>query len=347
LPLIENPVLSGEEARTILETLAKTGTAEEQALARETLATLKSCFVAGTPLLTPNGSKPVEEFVEGDLILSRSEFDPEGLVEAKVVEAVFVRTGRIFRIRAGGKEIRTTAEHPFWVAGRGWMEAGLLQPGDELVGHAGRSATVEEAQDTGKHERVYNLRVGDYHTYFVGCQEWGFSIWAHNADYEVFLDAGSNTWRVRNVATHAVIDSPLGAPIEFSSRAQATRWLARNKPNIAVPLSEATLLRPDELATGLRAETQLGYPLYESQHVGADFVDSIGRSYDALIRPGASAHWATEWPQIQRQLLQHLDKVNFTIIDVTGLDAAQIADVTAHVNGLSAAQRAKIIRIGF
>ena len=27
---------------------------------------------------------------------------------------------------------------------------------------------------------VYNLRVADWHTYFVGCGEWGFSVWAHN-----------------------------------------------------------------------------------------------------------------------------------------------------------------------
>src|SRR5262249_37572320 len=31
----------------------------------------QSCFTAGTPLLTPDGSKPIEQFREGDLILSR------------------------------------------------------------------------------------------------------------------------------------------------------------------------------------------------------------------------------------------------------------------------------------
>ena len=30
---------------------------------------------------------------------------------------------------------------------------------------------------------VYNLRIEEYHTYFVGSAEWGFSVWAHNADY--------------------------------------------------------------------------------------------------------------------------------------------------------------------
>ena len=27
---------------------------------------------------------------------------------------------------------------------------------------------------------MYNLRVAEYHTYFVGSQSWGFSVWAHN-----------------------------------------------------------------------------------------------------------------------------------------------------------------------
>src|SRR5205807_614531 len=37
---------------------------------------LRACFAAGTPLLTPEGSKPIEEFRVGDLVLSRSEYHP-------------------------------------------------------------------------------------------------------------------------------------------------------------------------------------------------------------------------------------------------------------------------------
>src|SRR5262249_34916945 len=33
----------------------------------------RSCFSAGTPLLTPSGSKLIENFVAGDLVLSRDE----------------------------------------------------------------------------------------------------------------------------------------------------------------------------------------------------------------------------------------------------------------------------------
>jgi len=31
--------------------------------------------------------------------------------------------------------------------------------------------------------------VADWHTYFVGCDEWGFSVWAHNTCFEVVKTA--------------------------------------------------------------------------------------------------------------------------------------------------------------
>jgi hypothetical protein len=39
---------------------------------------------------------------------------------------------------------------------------------------------VEDLLDTGQWDTVYNLRVSYHHTYFVGGEDWGFSVWAHN-----------------------------------------------------------------------------------------------------------------------------------------------------------------------
>lgn len=50
-----------------------------------------------------------------------------------------------------------------------------------LSSHDGRWIAVEDLFDTGEYETVYNLRVSDYHTYFVGSLEWGFTVWSHNA----------------------------------------------------------------------------------------------------------------------------------------------------------------------
>jgi hypothetical protein len=39
---------------------------------------------------------------------------------------------------------------------------------------------VESVTQTEEECEVYNLFLGEDHTYFVGCDEWGFSVWAHN-----------------------------------------------------------------------------------------------------------------------------------------------------------------------
>ena len=49
-----------------------------------------------------------------------------------------------------------------------------------LSTHDGRWLPVEDVLDTGEYETVYNMRVADHHTYFVGMEAWGFGVWAHN-----------------------------------------------------------------------------------------------------------------------------------------------------------------------
>jgi len=78
--------------------------------------------------------------------------------------------------------IRTTPEHPFFVHNKGWTAAGALVAGDWISTATGW-VPVEEVYDTGEYETVYNLRVADHHTYFVGEEAWGFAVWAHNVYY--------------------------------------------------------------------------------------------------------------------------------------------------------------------
>jgi hypothetical protein len=84
-------------------------------------------------------------------------------------------------VAVGGRVLGTTAEHPFWVRGRGWVAASQLRAGDELRSPDGQWVAVEGVRDTGREEVVYNGRVAEYHTYFVGVEGWSFSAWAHNS----------------------------------------------------------------------------------------------------------------------------------------------------------------------
>ena len=139
------------------------------------------CFAAGTKLLTRTGWRNVEDIQAGEEVLSRDEHDPAGKPDWKLVEAKFQRTGCILHLHVGGEVIRTTPEHPFYVEGKGWTAAGALQPGDRIATLSGEWVGVEEVFDTRLYEPVYNLRVAEFHTYFVGGEQWGFAPWAHNA----------------------------------------------------------------------------------------------------------------------------------------------------------------------
>jgi len=151
----------------------------------------RACFAGGTPIRLADGCdrtwKPIEEILVGDRVLSRHEDDPDGPAVAQVVEEIFVRVAPILQLTIAGRIIATTAEHPFYVRDRGWTPAGELQAGDQLASLDGSWLAVDSLTDSGLLTTVYNFRVSDYHTYFVGTDDWAFAVWAHHASYETRL----------------------------------------------------------------------------------------------------------------------------------------------------------------
>jgi RHS repeat-associated protein len=146
------------------------------------LKTALKCFAAGTPVQTPQGARPIERIQDGDWVLASPEDDPSGEVRPRLVEAAFVRYAPLLRLGVGGRVIRVTAEHPIYARGLGWVNAGELRVGDEVRSHEGVWRSVEFVEDRGEEGEVYNLRIAEDHTYFVGGDDWGFSVWVHNAN---------------------------------------------------------------------------------------------------------------------------------------------------------------------
>ena len=125
------------------------------------------------------GLMPIETVTAGDLVQS---FDPQTQqVSLKEVEETFVReTMEFVHVTVGDEKISTTPEHPFYVAQKGFVKAVKLRAGDILCTVNGEYVIVEQVQ----HEilespvKVYNFRVADNHTYFVG----NVSVGVHNND---------------------------------------------------------------------------------------------------------------------------------------------------------------------
>ena len=86
------------------------------------------------------------------------------------------------------KEIVTTETHPFYVNDRGFVKAGELIVGDELLDVNGNVLLVEnfDVELTDKPVKVYNFQVEDFHTYHVG----EIGVWVHNASCKVNKKVG-------------------------------------------------------------------------------------------------------------------------------------------------------------
>jgi len=125
-----------------------------------------SCLAAGTPIWTAAGSRYVDQIKPGDLVLSQNP-DTGELSYKPVLATTFNKGAKIFKMRVGQDEIRSTGGHTFWVDRRGWVRVRQLETAARLHAVAGATA-VEEVEATGVMAPVFNLIVADFHTYFVG-----------------------------------------------------------------------------------------------------------------------------------------------------------------------------------
>ena len=80
-----------------------------------------------------------------------------------------------------GEKIVTTVDHPFYVKNQGFIKAGELIVGDELLDVNGNVLLVEnfDVELTDEPTTVYNFQVEDFHTYHV-C---ALGVLVHNAEY--------------------------------------------------------------------------------------------------------------------------------------------------------------------
>ena len=172
---------------------------------------LEFCFVAGTPVLTLNGLRPIEQVKSGDWVWSRDEVTGEwgwrpvvktavthpdslvhihyeasgGAVDAKASKGLgLVR--QAVPTSSSEAEIVCTPGHLVHarrsVSGilAAFVAAGSLAAGDLLTLADGRDAAVAEVRvehaASGSRFTTYNFTVAGHHTYFAGA----LPVWVHN-----------------------------------------------------------------------------------------------------------------------------------------------------------------------
>lgn len=188
------------------------------------------CFAAGTPVLTPDGVRAIEEIQVGDLVLSRDQFNIEGEVRARPVEKTKRGNAEIIELVIGGQVIRTTAPHPFFVRARGWTAAEDLIPGDLLATNGEDWVALQSRRATGEIVPVFNFNVAHDHTYFVGG---GPGIWVHN-DYGDYITL--------NRPFHFFITDNTTSTILFMGRLRDPSQLTNEVTPTVVPEPDAAVL---------------------------------------------------------------------------------------------------------
>jgi hypothetical protein len=139
---------------------------------------LFNSFTPDTPVLLASSKRVrIDQVKVGDKVLAQ---DPKtGRQATEPVERIIIGQGlkHLVTIGVPGERLVATDAHPFYVRqAHDFVTAGQLQAGEQLELSTGTWVTIASVQH--KHEmlRVYNLSVGELHTFFAG----DTSVLVHN-----------------------------------------------------------------------------------------------------------------------------------------------------------------------
>jgi hypothetical protein len=138
-------------------------------------------FTAGTSVLTDKGSRPIEDIKVGERVLSRDE--QTGAQDWHFVMGTTVNKEPVYKLNlhsqkesAPQDELGVSAEHPFWVKGKGWTAAEELKSDSEVLNAHGEWLQVGSFESQTDEQITYNLSVEGGHSFFVGENQ----AWVHN-----------------------------------------------------------------------------------------------------------------------------------------------------------------------
>lgn len=130
--------------------------------------TTTACFYENTQILTPHGSKNIQDIKVGDSVMC---FDSEFTLHESVVTTTFIHgkeSGEdIYTYSlANGVELNVTLNHPVLIKTGEYVEIGKLTVGDFLIDSAGGLVAINSIEFL-KRDIVYNIETKQYHNYIA------------------------------------------------------------------------------------------------------------------------------------------------------------------------------------
>ena len=125
----------------------------------------KHCFVAGTPVDTPSGQRPIETLAAGDEVLLKQ--DNGAVVVARVAKPVTGKRSDLVAVTTDAGEFVCSPNH-LWKTAGGFVMAQDLRHCDVIVGRD-KNHEVRNVEPVEGEHAVYNIEVDHpEHTYMVG-----------------------------------------------------------------------------------------------------------------------------------------------------------------------------------
>jgi len=135
---------------------------------QNTYCEIMSCFAPGTLVWTQTGSRPIEQIVPGEMVLSQNPSTGE-LAYRTVLDRTVRPPTAMVSVGTEGEPIVTTLGHRFWANGKGWVMAKLLDQNAAIHSLDGTTKiTGIQSVPRQSSTEAYNLVIDDFHTFFVG-----------------------------------------------------------------------------------------------------------------------------------------------------------------------------------
>ncbi|NMQ04258.1 hypothetical protein E4Q08_02780 [Candidatus Accumulibacter phosphatis] len=203
-----------------------------------------TCFDGEVEVVVENGEyQEIQSIRKGQMVLSRCEKTGE-MAYRKVIRKLYREVVPTYAIWTDGideegdyyqsRPIIATAEHPFWVKGKGWVPLSELQAGDALESYRNVEVFVQEITHFNEESCVYNLEVEGFNTFFLAAG----GVWVHNCNTRA-----ARVWEI--------------LPLEGSTARLLENALFRNKP---VTPNRAALEAAYAAATKFKERVLISYP---------------------------------------------------------------------------------------
>ncbi len=146
-----------------------------------------NCFPAGTTVATEHGQVPIERVAVGDRVWARDL--ATGRSELRGVVGLFSKhADEILTVTTTATSLQVTPQHPFWVVGKGWTDAGELRAGDRLTTLGGEDQAITGITSARAPTTVYNFEVEGDHNYYITDAQ----LLVHNCNLNYHEQAGGH-----------------------------------------------------------------------------------------------------------------------------------------------------------